>query len=115
MPQNICPCPNPPGGNVTCSADHVAFCLVDSGGVLSGLCLPLPLTARHQLSPSGLSAQGATFIVQSLPSRLHRDFGNAAVDEQLAYARQLLKTLRGDAFRFLFLSIRAELVTRLPQ
>jgi hypothetical protein len=42
MPQpNICPCPNPPGGSITCRPDQLAFCAIENGAIRSG-CVDMP-------------------------------------------------------------------------
>ena len=39
---HICPCPNPPGGQVVCSDDQLAMCGIRNGEIVSG-CFDMPL------------------------------------------------------------------------
>lgn len=41
---NVCACPNPPGGQIVCSADQLAICGFRDGQVVSG-CFDKPIQA----------------------------------------------------------------------
>ena len=43
---NVCDCPNPPGGQIRCGDDQVAFCWVKDGKVV-GKCMDLPKTIKN--------------------------------------------------------------------
>lgn len=60
MPNN-CSCPKPPGGNVICQADQIAYCKVVGGELESG-CLQRP--PRNQYGRA-LSPEEAFFSVLS--------------------------------------------------
>ena len=42
---NICPCPNPPGGQIVCSDDQFAMCGFRNGTIISG-CFDIPPVAN---------------------------------------------------------------------
>lgn len=48
MSQNICDCPNPPGGRVYCGPEQIAICRVKDGQ-LESFCLDVPRTETGQL------------------------------------------------------------------
>ena len=48
---NVCPCPNPPGGQIVCSADQLAICGFRDGKIVSG-CFDKPAQARQAESKS---------------------------------------------------------------
>lgn len=54
MSDNICPCPNPPGGSHSCPANHVAVCRVIDGQA-HGRCYPITRAFRVRLQMHGIS------------------------------------------------------------
>ena len=48
---NVCPCPNPPGGQIVCSTDQLAICGYRDGKIVSG-CFDRPSEARQAATKS---------------------------------------------------------------
>lgn len=52
MAKNVCPCPNPPGGQATCEEDQLAICRVVNG-TPQFECITIPPEIRSLAEQSG--------------------------------------------------------------
>ena len=56
---SFCPCPNPPGGGVTCPSNTYGYCYIDSQGLKQSGCLPQSkkLSRMRHLASLGLATR----------------------------------------------------------
>jgi hypothetical protein len=78
---NMCPCPNPPGGQIVCSADQLAICGFRDGSIVSG-CFDKPLQARHAESKGEADLIVANWSL-SMITGVSRPFLQSLGDEDL--------------------------------